>query len=134
MRVFVYGTLMSGFRNNERYLSKRGAKKVGDGTTGGRMVSLGMYPAAKFGDGGTIKGEVYDVTKDHVESMDGLEGCHFGKPQISLYYRRPVLVTMDDGKQVEAHTYEYQQSWGDRPLIKGGDWKAFCEENKEAKW
>lgn len=74
------------------------------------------YPAARFGTGGTIRGEVFAIRDDRLaeclEHMDVVEGTVAG------LYRRLALVTIA-GRAVWA--YEYGEGLGLTP-IPSGDW------------
>ena len=61
-RVFVYGTLLSGFGNHARLLAGR-SKMIGEAQTYAEytMVSLGGFPGVIEGGDTSIQGEVYEV-------------------------------------------------------------------------
>lgn len=129
--LFVYGTLLKGFGNHKHLM--RNATFVGEGTTKGRMYALGIsgtFPGAKFEEDGTIRGEVYEVTKPELKDIDALEGHHDNRKDLSLYYRRPVLVQMADGTAREALSYEYQPDCDKRRPISSGDFRVYVKEHK----
>lgn len=80
VNVFVYGSLLSGFGNHAAYLhgfSFRPAKLVADL----RMVSLSAFPGlvhAPGYDGPPVVGEVYEVDRETLRALDGLEGVASG--------------------------------------------------------
>ena len=73
-KVFVYGTLKSGFSANKRYLNPDdllGEYKTADAFT---MVGMGGYPGVIMEGNTTIIGEVYEVDDDTLSHLDDYEG------------------------------------------------------------
>lgn len=115
--LFVYGTLR---RGDVRWpllapyvVSQVPLPDEVDGT----LYDTGQdYPAARFGTGGTIRGEVFTIRDDRLDEclqhMDVVEGTVAG------LYRRLALVTIS-GCAVWA--YEYGAGLGLTP-IPSGDW------------
>jgi gamma-glutamylcyclotransferase (GGCT)/AIG2-like uncharacterized protein YtfP len=115
--LFVYGTLR---RGDVRWpllapyvVSQVPLPDEVDGT----LYDTGQdYPAARFGTGGTIRGEVFTIRDDRLDEclqhMDVVEGTVAG------LYRRLALVTIS-GRAVWA--YEYGAGLGLTP-IPSGDW------------
>jgi len=113
--IFVYGTLMSGFRLH-RLLAKR-SEHVGNGTVAARLLDLGSYPAAVRDAHGTVAGEVYRLDdRDLLRVLDSAEG-----PQ---YHRQEVAVRMADGREVMAFIYWYVGPLDRGVPIPGGDYRA----------
>jgi len=69
MKVFVYGTLMDGEPNN--VFLRKDAVFLGDGETKPlyTLYDLNAFPAMVFGGDTSIKGEVYEVSKEALEDM-----------------------------------------------------------------
>lgn len=72
-KVVVYGTLKQGFGNhrllaNSKYL---GVHTIPDGYT---MYSLGGFPAIVEGGDRPVVAEVYEVDRETLIRLDGLEG------------------------------------------------------------
>ena len=113
--LFVYGTLMRGFRLHA--LLEGRAESVGDGEVAGLLFDLGRYPAALRAGGGVIRGEVYRLKDPGFwPALDAAEG--------SQYHRGEVEVRLAGGRQVTAYIY-----WHVGPLrravpIPGGDYRA----------
>lgn len=82
-RVFVYGTLKK-MNSNHRYLES--ADYLGEYKTNPKwaLVSLGPYPAMIMGHL-EVKGEVYEVDYDTLDTLDMLEGVDTG-----LYVRERI--------------------------------------------
>lgn len=90
--VFVYGTLKKGF-SNHRLLEK--SNLIGKASTCEKypmFCSNGMYPymVHKIGLGHSVKGEVYEVSKDVQARLDILEGVP------SHYVRKEIRVKCND--------------------------------------
>jgi Uncharacterized conserved protein len=91
--LFVYGTLMRGFRLH-RLLAGR-TEYLGEGVVPGLLFDLGSYPAALRGAGGSIRGEVYRLLDPGLwVALDSAEG--------SQYHRGEVGVRMSSGGDVTA--------------------------------
>ena len=113
--IFVYGTLMSGFRLH-RLLANR-SEHVGNGTVAARLLDLGSYPAAVRDAHGSVVGEVYRLgDRDLLRVLDSAEG-----PQ---YHRQEVAVRMADGREVTAFIYWYVGPLDRGVPIPGGDYRA----------
>ena len=112
VKMFVYGTLLSGQGNN-RFLT--GSNLLGESSVKGfNMVSLGAFPACIPSDGdGVVFGEVWEVDKDTLSNIDRLEGHpHF-------YHREVVQTDFGDA-------YMYIQDGRDKgDPIPGGSWLAY---------
>ena len=111
-RLFVYGSLKRGCRNHAHM---RGAIYRGEAITapGYLLYLVGHYPALVVAGEGTVKGELYEVTDEHLERLDVFEG----HPDS---YRR-VSIVLADGLSVMAYTMGSERA---RPeaLVCGGSW------------
>lgn len=113
--LFVYGTLMRGFRLHR--LLEGQAEYLGDGEVPGLLFDLGSYPAAVRGHGGTIRGEVYRLAHPGLwVTLDSAEG--------SQYHRGEVGVRMSSGGQLTTSIYWYVAPLGGAVSIPGGDYRA----------
>jgi gamma-glutamylaminecyclotransferase len=126
-RVFVYGSLMSGYGNHARFLAgKPGVQRIGpeaETTFPFRMVSLGGFPGCLEDDGRggatRVKGEVYEVDNATLRDLDRLEGHpHFyRRREVSLVGRPPAwMYVLADGRGCERN-----------PPVPDGDWRAYHE-------
>ena len=116
MKVFVYGTLMSG-ESNHFFLEERSSKYIRKAVTerGYTLYDLGGFPGMVSGGTGAVMGEVYDVCARTRRRLDQLEG----HPQ---FYRRHII-RLQDGEKVEAYILEVGYTRG-CPVIKSGDWRS----------
>lgn len=110
MKVFVYGTLKSGYGNN-RLLS--GCTLVGVGTVHGYKLYNSGFPVASPSLEHAIFGEVWDIGENDAirESLDRLEGEGY------MYDRVSVSVVMADKSIEDADMYvgnrRFWRDWGD---------------------
>ncbi len=132
IRVFVYGTLIEGFGNNRRVLRGRGLI-LGRGWTFGEVYHLPEgYPALIPGNS-KVRGQLLEFDGESAESVMGdldlLEGCIPGDCENSLYIRRKVPVEMEDGSQLTAWTYFYNDTAypaNHGRHITDGNWQKFA--------
>ena len=87
IRVFVYGTLKLGQRN-DYFL--REAERIGSFTTEARysMYDFGDYPAVCLGGNHAVEGEVYQVNRSQFQALDELEWYprFYQRAEISTIY------------------------------------------------
>jgi gamma-glutamylcyclotransferase (GGCT)/AIG2-like uncharacterized protein YtfP len=115
MKVFVYGTLLTGFGNN-RLLNS--SKLLGPEVIEGfDMYSLGGFPAISPGKG-RVEGEVWEIEDKTLNVLDALEGYpHFYnrmKINISNNTDEAWVYFMDDPGRF------YNNS---APVVASGSWK-----------
>ena len=112
--VFVYGTLLRGEVNHHRLA---GAERLGDCRTEPCFTLFNLYAYPGLGRGGrtAVAGEVYRVDGAGLRFLDRLEDY----PR--LYDRQ--LIPTPFGR---AWVYLYRGDLSDRPVIQGGDWRAFA--------
>ena len=113
MKVFVYGSLLSGF-GNHRLLE--GSRLIGHAKTppGYRMHSLGGFPGVVPTGNAVVHGEVYEVDAQTLAALDRLEG----HPR--FYRRRPICLA--NGAIVDTYLLSQHQV-ADRPVVATGDWR-----------
>jgi gamma-glutamylcyclotransferase (GGCT)/AIG2-like uncharacterized protein YtfP len=110
MRVLVYGSLREGFGNHRlvQHCTCLGMAAV----QGFRMVDLGVFPGlVEENTGASVVGEVYQVDKHTLATLDQLEG----HPD---FYRRQ-LVTTEYG---EAWVYVLPNEYARYNTVDSGDW------------
>lgn len=105
---FVYGSLMKGFWNEEKYLKGKVIQRK-PGTTKGRLYHIENkgYPALVEGED-LVYGEVIWVKtfQDVVKELDEMESYSQSQVQKSQYMRVIQTIQMDD-QQIEAYVYRY---------------------------
>ena len=98
--IFVYGTLLKGKCNYNRFLAPAEPEMRGE-IEGFEMYDLGAFPAIVKGDG-RVKGEVYKVNPEQLARIDRLEG------EGTLYTKEKVKVEgYHFNEEVDAYVYIY---------------------------
>ena len=123
--LFVYGTLMRGFREDWR--QKLGAEFIGRGTIRANLYDLGDYPGAKVlgaEPGRRVSGELYRLRHPELalKTLDEYEEFSPLKPNRSLFIRRLVSVTLEDGRKRRAWAYLYNRGTAGAKLIPTGSY------------
>jgi gamma-glutamylcyclotransferase (GGCT)/AIG2-like uncharacterized protein YtfP len=132
MKLFVYGTLMSGFHNH-RLL--KDATFIEKGITSGYMISLGGFPAVYTvdnvdpGDMNCIHGELYEIDEKILAHCDRLEGYRGPGDQYNFYDRVTTSVythslSMKNEGPVDAFMYEFRGDTN-REEIESGCWRTY---------
>jgi gamma-glutamylcyclotransferase (GGCT)/AIG2-like uncharacterized protein YtfP len=130
--LFVYGSLLSGFKSQAYEYISRFFNLIGKATVKGKLYDMGEYPAAiPSSDDGFILGELYQI-KNIAEfswaigQLDDYEGVTPEPGEEQLYRRELSSVTIDD-KIIIAWIYWYNGSIAGKPVIASGDvlsWRA----------
>ena len=95
--LFVYGTLMCGQANHDRFCGD--ALTVEPAVTGGRLYHLSMgFPAMVGAEDGQVYGEAmtFPDIEATLELLDVLEGYYPGAPSRSMYVRQLREITLLD--------------------------------------
>jgi gamma-glutamylcyclotransferase (GGCT)/AIG2-like uncharacterized protein YtfP len=123
---FFYGTLMAGFDRRRRAGIDNKMAYRGRGYITGALFDLGIYPAAVPSSDGRIWGEVYEFSEVEavLAALDDIEGYTHSDPDRSLYLRKKVSVTLEDGSAIDAWVYFYNAPLGAAPRIDSGDYLA----------
>jgi gamma-glutamylcyclotransferase (GGCT)/AIG2-like uncharacterized protein YtfP len=124
--LFVYGTLMKGF--GEDWQRKVGADLVGRGTIRASLYDLGNYPGARLfsaGPGERVSGELYRLRDSTLalRILDKYEEFFPLKPKKSLFIRKRVSVTLEDGRRKRAWAYLYNGAMANAKLIPSGRYR-----------
>ena len=124
MKVFVYGTLKEGGEFAKGFNKYR--KSVQEATLDGfSLYCLGWFPGIVPGEGQVV-GELHTYNhaaeKTILRMLDQIEGYSSEYEETSLYLRRIVTVTTDEGEE-EAYAYIFNQGIpDDADIIKDGHW------------
>jgi len=113
MKLFVYGSLLSGERHSDRL---GGSRRLGGAWTEARytLVDLGRYPALLEGGTTSVSGEVYEVDADVLAELDEFEG-HPDE------YRR-IPVGLVGGHSADAYVLPRERA-PQATVIVSGNWK-----------
>jgi gamma-glutamylcyclotransferase (GGCT)/AIG2-like uncharacterized protein YtfP len=124
--LFVYGTLVDGLRREWR--ARVDARRLGSATIRGRLYDLGAFPGLVL-DGARreerVAGELYELADPGAAlgRLDEHEECFPDDPVASVFVRRLVTATLEDGRRRRAWTYAFNREVGLRRRILGGDWR-----------
>ncbi len=125
-KLFVYGSLRSGFRNPVySYLTKY-FHLLGEAVVKGKLYDMGEYPVAvptdeeKF-----ISGELYSINDPlefswAIAQLDDYEGLNAEEGEQPLYKREEVLA-YQQGQPVKTWIYWFNGSISNQPEIESGD-------------
>jgi gamma-glutamylcyclotransferase (GGCT)/AIG2-like uncharacterized protein YtfP len=121
--LFVYGTLMKGFR--EEWQRKVGAEFVAHGTIKASLYDLGNYPGARqfiAEPSVRVSGELYRLRDSTLalRILDKYEEFFPLEPKRSLFIRKHVSVTLEDGRKRRAWAYFYNRAVAGAKLIPSG--------------
>jgi gamma-glutamylcyclotransferase (GGCT)/AIG2-like uncharacterized protein YtfP len=134
-RLFVYGSLRSGFKSSAYEYISRFFSFVGDAKVKGKLFDLGSYPAGVSADDESfIIGELYAIKHAPefswaIGQLDDYEGVTVEPDEIQLYKRELVDVHIDNSI-VKAWIYWYNRSVEGRPLIESGDLIQYLQQKK----
>jgi len=129
-RLFVYGSLRSGFHNPVYNYISRYFVFDGMGTVQGKLYDMGEYPAAiPCSEAYFITGELYHIAQVEdfgwvMEQLDDYEGLLVEPGGIPLYRREPVNVLFKN-TAVTAWMYWYNRPLTNQPRIESGDYVAY---------
>ncbi len=118
MLVFVYGTLMQGRENHEKFLSEASFKGQAH-IEGYALYDLGSYPGIIAEEEQKVLGEVYEIDAKILRELDWLED------EGDLYQRVITKVFFTEGSHGEAYVYRYLKSVSpdNKVLIHDQPWK-----------
>lgn len=111
MKLFVYGTLMSGFYLN-KFLANKGSCEADKVRGPYIMLDLGAYPGVHKTTGtAIIIGETYNTCEDELAMLDRIEGGYIREQ-----------VTTEKGHQ--AYIYILMDAGRARRTVPNNDWRA----------
>ena len=125
-KLFVYGSLRSGFHHPAyEYISKH-FTLVSEAKVKGKLYDMGDYPAAiPTSDDHFISGELYDLKKEGefewaIEQLDDYEGLNPEEGEIQLY-KRELAEVYYGNECTKAWIYWYNKDISGQPIIPSGD-------------
>lgn len=133
VELFVYGTLMRGFRNHDRFFAGR-VLSVRRAAVRGRLVHLrGRGCPALLPGEGFARGEVLafedDAALSLLSAIDDME-LYFGDGGAAgvAFQRDRDDAVFDDGSVGKVFLYRYRGAADASDVeVPGGDWRAFME-------
>ena len=125
-RLFVYGSLRSGFRNPAyEYLTKY-FHLLGEAVVQGKFYDKGEHPVAIAStDDSFINGELYESNSPEdfnwaIDQLDDYEGLNVEAGETPMY-KRELVNAFQNGAALEAWIYWYNGSVANMKEITAGD-------------
>lgn len=116
--LFVYGALRKGASNDWRM---KEARWLGPTEISGTLVKIDWYPGLVLGEGGFVKGEVYEIGPELLKELDEFEGIGLEDDR-NGEYRRIRAEVLVDGIPTEVWIYEWLKGIDDYVVVESGDW------------
>lgn len=116
--LFVYGALRKGASNDWRM---KGAPWLGAAQVPGTLVKIDWYPGLVLGEGGPVKGEVYEIGHELLKELDEFEGIGLEDDRNGEYHRVRAEVSLG-GKPTTVWIYEWLKGIEDYEVVESGDW------------
>ncbi|MFT4094446.1 MAG: gamma-glutamylcyclotransferase family protein [Niabella sp.] len=134
--LFVYGSLLSGFKSPAyEYISKY-FKLKGEATVVGTIYDMGTYPVGTaINTGRKIKGELYEIRNPKelsyiLAQLDDYEGLYPDDGE-EVYYRREITEAIDsNGEKVMAWIYWYIKDVSDKPVLESNNLLDYLEKKQ----
>ena len=132
-KLFVYGSLRSGFHNPAYDYISKFFTLDGEATVKGKLYDMGGYPAAiPCTDEYYILGELYELKQAEdfswaIAQLDEYEGVNPGEDELPLYKRDIAEVQIKDEK-TNAWIYWFIGNVEGQPVISSGDVKDFIKQ------
>jgi gamma-glutamylcyclotransferase (GGCT)/AIG2-like uncharacterized protein YtfP len=126
LKLFVYGSLRSGFQHPAYGYISRYFQLCSPATVEGQLYDMGDYPAAVPAEAGMIIGELYECVRPEeftyaMAQLDDYEGVCPENGEPALYRRDIAQVTLPDNSKATAWIYWYNGDIAEKPLIAHGD-------------
>ena len=135
-KLFVYGSLRSGFRNPVyEYLTKY-FHLMGEAVVKGKLYDLGDFPAAApTTDEKFISGELYCVNNPlefswAIGQLDDYEGLNTEEGETPLY-RREEVTAYQNGQPHITWIYWYNKDLAGYPEIESGDLMQYLQQKNK---
>jgi gamma-glutamylcyclotransferase (GGCT)/AIG2-like uncharacterized protein YtfP len=135
-RLFVYGTLRSGFQNPAYAYISNYFTLVGPGKVKGRLYDMGTYPAAiPVNEDHFIIGELYQINHPDelawaMAQLDDYEGLNTEPGETPLYVRKATTVYLE-GETTEAWVYWFAGDVSQHKAIDSGDMLQYVQQNNK---
>ena len=136
-KLFVYGSLRSGFRNPVyEYLTKY-FYLMHEAVVKGKLYDLGDYPAAaSTNEEIFISGELYCINNPlefswAIGQLDDYEGLNMEAGETPLYKREEVIA-YKGGEAHKAWIYWYNRDLAGKPEIESGDLLQYLQQKNKS--
>jgi gamma-glutamylcyclotransferase (GGCT)/AIG2-like uncharacterized protein YtfP len=133
-KLFVYGSLRSGFKSHAYEYISRFFSFDGDAKVKGKLFDMGAYPAGVPAPDGFIVGELYSIRNESefgwaIGQLDDYEGVSFEPDEIQLF-RRELVDVFKENATTSAWIYWYNGSVEGKPFIESGDLIQYLQQKK----
>lgn len=135
-RLFVYGSLRSGFRNPAYNYLTQYFHLLGEAVVKGKFYDNGNIPVAvPFEGEHFITGELYEVNNPEefnwaINQLDDYEGLNVEVGETPLY-RRETTETFQNGESISAYIYWYNGQVNNMAEIETGDVLKYLQEKNK---
>lgn len=126
-KLFVYGSLRSGFHSPAyNYVSKY-FKLTGEAKVKGLLYDMGNYPVGVISsDDKYIVGELYDIINKEafdyaIAQLDDYEGLNGEDGDDVLYERVVTNILVDETTTTQAWVYWYKGNIANKTIVQSGD-------------
>jgi gamma-glutamylcyclotransferase (GGCT)/AIG2-like uncharacterized protein YtfP len=123
-RLFVFGTLLSGYDHPMAQLLVRDADLLGEARCNGRLYLVKHYPGMVLSDDPAeqVFGELYRLREPRalLRVLDEYEGYGEGFPEPYEFVRQECAVTLRNGEAGAAWVYLYNRPVDGLPQIPSG--------------
>ena len=134
-RLFVYGSLRSGFKNPVYEYISRFFTIIGEARVRGKLFDMGSYPAGiPTQDDTFITGELYQLNRESdfswvIGQLDDYEGVNVEPDEMQLY-RREIAEVFFGNEFTHAWIYWYNGYVTGKPVIASGDLIQYFQQKK----
>lgn len=136
-KLFVYGSLRSGFHSQVYEYISRYFILVGDAKVKGKLYDMGSYPAGiPANEEVFIVGELYQIKNENEFSwafgqLDDYEGVNVEEDEMQLY-RREITDVIYNGPVTKAWIYWFNGDVSGKPVIASGDMIEYLNQKKSS--
>ena len=129
--IFVYGTLRKATASDMHFTLARYCEYVAAGTIQGKLYEVEGYPGVVESDSTRhqVIGELYRIidAAQALPELDDYEECTSNYPTPHEYTRKILPVTLNDGSEVLAWVYIYNDDVSPLTQITSGDYLDFIQ-------
>ena len=134
-RLFVYGSLRSGFKNPVYEYISSFFTVVAEARVKGKLFDMGSYPAGiPTHDNTFITGELYQLNRESdfswvIGQLDDYEGVNVESDEMQLF-RREIAEVFIGNEITHAWIYWYNGEVNGKPIIESGDLLRHLQQKK----
>ncbi len=135
-RLFVYGSLRSGFRHPAYQYLARYFRLLGEATVKGKLYDMGEYAAAVSTDEERfLQGELYEIIEPNefdwaIAQLDDYEGLNVEAGEKPMYNRQPVQSFLN-GESGDTWIYWFNGETEGNPEVISGDVMQYLQQKSK---